>query len=159
RYISKNRTLCLTELLHSAVLLQQRAFCNSGVSVCLAEGRPSWGQHPRKTIQMIRNRLCLFVLSGLLALAATGVRADDTALLDVLVKKGILTQKEADKLAAEASKEPVQSQSNGPQSRIKIGDWVQELNLYGDMRFRESYSTFQQQLPPVGPAFDKNIQR
>lgn len=108
---------------------------------------------------MIPKQVCAFALGGLLALTAVGVRADDTALLDVLVKKGILTQKEADKLATEASKETVQSETNGLASRLKIGDWVQELNLYGDMRFRESYSTFSPQLPPVGTAFDKNIQR
>jgi hypothetical protein len=109
---------------------------------------------------MIRHRLRLFVLSVLFALAATGVRADDSALLDVLVKKGILTQKEADKLAAEVDKEPVQSQTNSLESRLKIGDWVQELDLYGDMRFREAYSTYAVQLPPDNSGkFDKNIQR
>ncbi|MBV8816555.1 MAG: putative porin [Verrucomicrobia bacterium] len=109
---------------------------------------------------MIRNKLCLFVLSGLFAFAATGVRADDSALLDVLVKKGILTQKEADKLAAEVDKEPVQTQTNGLESKLKIGDWVQELDLYGDIRLREYYQTFQQQLPPDHSGhFDNNIQR
>ena len=100
------------------------------------------------------------MLSGLFVFAATGVRADDSALLDVLVKKGILTQKEADKLAAEVDKEPVQTQTNSLESRLRIGDWVQELDLYGDMRFREYYQTFQQQLPPDRSGhFDNNIQR
>jgi len=107
---------------------------------------------------MILKQLCAFALGGLLALAATGVRADDSALLDVLVKKGILTKQEAEKLEAEVSKEPAPTQG-GLESRIKIGDWVQEIDLYGDMRFREYYQNYQQQLPPVGTAFDKNIQR
>jgi polyhydroxyalkanoate synthesis regulator phasin len=107
---------------------------------------------------MIPKQLCAFALGGLLAFAATGVRADDSALLDVLVKKGILTKQEAEKLEAEVSKEPAPSQG-GLESRIKIGDWVQEIDLYGDMRFREYYQNYQQQLPPVGTAFDKNIQR
>ena len=108
---------------------------------------------------MIRNKLCLIALSGLFALAATGVRADDTALLDVLVKKGILTKQEAEKLEAEVSKEPVTTGSNDLGSRLKIGDWVQELDLYGDMRFRDYYQTYEQQNPSAGSAFDKNIQR
>jgi polyhydroxyalkanoate synthesis regulator phasin len=109
---------------------------------------------------MIRNKLCLFVLSGLFAFAATGVRADDSALLDVLVKKGILTQKEADKLAEEVSKEPVQTQTNSLESRLKIGDWVQELDLYGDIRFRDYYQSYQQQLPPDHSGkYDNVIQR
>jgi uncharacterized protein HemY len=52
---------------------------------------------------MIRNKLCLFALGGLFAFLAAGVvRADDSALLDVLVKKGILTKSEAEKLETEA---------------------------------------------------------
>jgi len=110
---------------------------------------------------MIRKNLCLIALSGLFALAATGVRADDSALLDVLVKKGILTKQEAEKLEAEVSKEPVTTGSNDLGSRLKIGDWVQELDLYGDMRFRDYYQTFEQQLPPPpgNKNFDRNINR
>jgi polyhydroxyalkanoate synthesis regulator phasin len=108
---------------------------------------------------MIRRNLCLIALSGLFALAATEVRADDSALLDVLVRKGILTKQEAEKLEAEVSKEPVSTNQNGLENRIKIGDWVQELDLYGDMRFREYYQEYATQLPPVGPAFDQIIQR
>jgi polyhydroxyalkanoate synthesis regulator phasin len=108
---------------------------------------------------MIPKQLCAFALGGLLAFAATGVRADDSALLDVLVKKGILTKQEAEKLEAEVSKEPAPTQG-GLETRIKIGDWVQELDLYGDMRFREYYQNYEAQLPsPAVNGFDKNIQR
>jgi polyhydroxyalkanoate synthesis regulator phasin len=107
---------------------------------------------------MIRKQLCAFALGGLLAFTATGVRADDSALLDVLVKKGILTKQEAEKLEAEVSKEPAPTQG-GLETRLKIGDWVQEIDLYGDMRFREYYQNYEQQLPSAGTAFDKNIQR
>ena len=94
------------------------------------------------------------------ALSATAVRADDSALLDVLVKKGILTKQEAEKLEAEVGKEPAAAPQGGLESRLKIGDWVQELDLYGDMRFREYYQTYEQQLPsPKVNGFDKNIQR
>ncbi|MBV8101133.1 MAG: putative porin, partial [Verrucomicrobia bacterium] len=109
---------------------------------------------------MIRNKLSLFAIGGLFAFLAAGVvRADDSALLDVLVKKGILTKQEAEKLEAEVSKEPVTQGPQGP--NIKIGDWVQELDLYGDIRFRDYYQTFEQQLPkpPAATAYDQNIQR
>src|SRR5580658_11174186 len=99
---------------------------------------------------MIPKQLCAFALGGLLAFAATGVRADDSALLDVLVKKGILTKQEAEKLEAEVSKEPVSTGSSDLGSRLKIGDWVQELDLYGDMRFRDYYQTYEQQNPSAG---------
>jgi hypothetical protein len=108
---------------------------------------------------MIRHKLCLLALGGLIALSAPNARADDSALLDVLVKKGILTKQEAEKLAVEVSKEPVQK-PEGLGANIKIGDWVQELDLYGDMRFRENYQNYEQQLPsPAANGFDKNIQR
>ena len=108
---------------------------------------------------MIPKQICAFALGGLLALTAAGVRADDSALLDVLVKKGILTKQEAEKLEAEVSKEPPPTQGDLA-SRLKIGDWVREIDLYGDMRFREFYQTFEQQIPkaPVSN-FDQNIQR
>jgi hypothetical protein len=48
---------------------------------------------------MTRSKLCLLALADLFAVAA-GVRADDSTLLDVLVKKGILTRHEAEKLEA-----------------------------------------------------------
>ena len=107
----------------------------------------------------ILNKICLLAVGSVLALSGISVRADDSALLDVLVKKGILTKQEAEKLASEVSKEPVQAPPPGIAANIKIGDWIQELNLYGDARFREYYQNYEQQLPtaPV-PAFDKNIQ-
>src|SRR5215469_17722553 len=108
---------------------------------------------------MIAKQICAVALGGMLAFGATIVKADDSALLDVLVKKGILTKQEAEKLEAEVSKEPAPTQG-GPQTKIKIGDWVQEIDLYGDMRFREYYQTFSNQLPPPKVnGFDKNIQR
>jgi hypothetical protein len=85
---------------------------------------------------------------------------ENSALLDVLVRKGILTQKEADKLAAEAAKEVSEPQSSQALP-IKIGDWVQELDLWGDLRFREYYNQLQPQLPPPpgATAFDEHQQK
>jgi hypothetical protein len=108
---------------------------------------------------MIRNTAYILALGGLIVLSAGGLRADDNALLDVLVKKGVLTDKEAGKLGAEATKPHVAPQ-RGLAGNIKTGDQGQELALYGDMRFRDYYQTYSQQLPtaPVTD-FDKNIQR
>ena len=70
---------------------------------------------------MLLNKICLLALGGMMALSAASVRADDSALLDILVKKGILTKQEAEKLEAEVSKEPVAApQGNAP--NIKIGE-------------------------------------
>jgi hypothetical protein len=109
---------------------------------------------------MIRRQLCAFALGGVLALIGTAARADDSALLDLLLKKGILTQKEAEKLEAEISEEPAPAQRSGLESKLKIGSWVEELDLNGEMRFRENWQSFEQQLAPTGKGgFDKVIQR
>src|SRR5260370_27352976 len=108
---------------------------------------------------MKRQRIWLLGLGSMIDLSAANVKADDSALIDALIKKGILTKQEAEKLEAEASKEPLAA-PQGTIANIKIGDWVQELDLYGDMRFREYYQNYEQQLPsPAVNGFDKNIQR
>jgi polyhydroxyalkanoate synthesis regulator phasin len=110
---------------------------------------------------MVRNKFCLLALAGLLALSATSARADESALLDVLVKKGILTKEEAEKLVAEVSKEAVAAATpQGLAANIRIGDWVQEIELDGNMRFREYYQSYEQQLPtPPIPNYNKIVQR
>jgi hypothetical protein len=97
-----------------------------------------------------------------LAWSVAPVSADDSALLDVLVRKGILTQQDADRLSAEAAKEVTGAQSSDNLgSRIKIGDWVQELDLWGDLRFREYYNQLEPQLPapPGATTYDVHQQR
>ena len=61
---------------------------------------------------MVHRELCALALGGILALTVTTARSDDSALLDVLVKKGILTQKEAEKLEAQISEEPAPVQQD-----------------------------------------------
>ncbi len=80
--------------------------------------------------------------AGAAALAATigvaGAQAavdSSDALLNALIKKGILTQDEADKVKAEAAA----SQTNMPPSEIskwKISNAIKNVELFGDIRFR-----------------------
>ena len=98
---------------------------------------------------------------ALLALAAAGsARATDQALLDALVRKGILTDKEARQIEAEVSKEAA-APAPSPESKLKLGDWVQELKLYGDIRFRYQYDAETPQLPkaPLQPDYPNVSQR
>ena len=84
---------------------------------------------------MIRRALPFLALVSLLASMNMTARAQsngDQALLDALVKKGVLTEKEADEISAEAAQQAVPT----PESKIHIGDWVQELRLGGDLRMR-----------------------
>ena len=59
----------------------------------------------------------------------------DQALLDALVRKGVLTEKEATEISAETAKEV----TTGPIDKIKVGDWVKELKLSGDLRIRNQW--------------------
>jgi hypothetical protein len=112
--------------------------------------------------QLVRKALfstLLFVLSAATSLAF----ADDSALIDALVRKGILNQKDADSIEAEVKKEAAdasQQNSNPLNGIIKIGDWVKELDLYGDLRIRNYYQNTQSQLPASSSArFDNQTQR
>jgi hypothetical protein len=87
---------------------------------------------------MIKRALPMLELAA--ALASINVTAyaqskGDQALLDALVRKGVLTEKEAEEISAETAKE-VGSSSAG---KIQIGDWVKELKLSGDLRLRNQW--------------------
>ena len=84
---------------------------------------------------MIRRALPFLALVSFLASMNVTARAQskgDQALLDALVRKGVLTEKEAEEISAETAKEAVTTS----ESKIHIGDWVQELRLGGDLRLR-----------------------
>jgi hypothetical protein len=76
-------------------------------------------------------------VAGLLALGLTATKAQtDGALLDALVKKGVLSDSEAQDIRAKAAKESGETAA----SRISIGDYVQKLTIYGDARLRFEYA-------------------
>jgi hypothetical protein len=115
----------------------------------------------RKIAQMIKRILYAIVFLGL-SFSAHRASADDAALIDALVRKGVLNQKEAETIQAEVNKEAAASQqnSNPLNGVIKIGDWVKELDLYGDLRIRNYYQNTQSQLPASNSArFDNQTQR
>ena len=78
----------------------------------------------------------VFAIAGVLALGLTAVKAQtDGALLDALVKKGVLSDQEAEDIRASAAKEYAQT----PAGRLSISDHITNLKLYGDARFRFEY--------------------
>jgi hypothetical protein len=109
---------------------------------------------------MIKRVLPTLALSAVLALTSMTAHAQsqaDQALLDALVKKGVLTNKEANDISAEAAN----AVSTAPSSNIKIGDWVKQLNLGGDLRIRNQSDERTPLIltnPKLG-AQDRNIDR
>jgi hypothetical protein len=67
---------------------------------------------------------------------------NNSALLDVLVRKGILTEKEA----AGVQEEMIKEEKGQSASKIKLTNSISELRLYGDIRLRYQYDDKDTQL-------------
>jgi len=76
--------------------------------------------------------------------AASG--QDDGALLNALVKKGVLSSKEADEISADMAKQ----ESTSAASKIGLGSYVQKLTIFGDLRARYEYRSGTSQLTDAG---------
>jgi len=98
---------------------------------------------------MILKTKYALALGGLVALTTGGVFADDQALIDALVRKGILTQKDADTIESEVSKNPAVVPA--PSSPLKLAPWIKELKLSGDLRLRYQWDEEQAQEPSAAP--------
>ena len=96
---------------------------------------------------MSQMKLNLAALAGLMLLAAAPARAQDGgALLDLLVKKGIVSNQEAEDLRVQLMKDFTANTSAG---KLNLISAVSDFKLSGDMRIREQYET---QAPQVNPA-------
>ena len=85
-------------------------------------------------MKTITNRL--IAITGVLTLGLTAVHAQsDGALLDALVKKGVLSDQEAEDVRADEAKDYGQTSA----SKLSISDHITNLKLYGDARYRFEY--------------------
>jgi hypothetical protein len=73
----------------------------------------------------------ILALTGILAFGLTAVHAQsDGALLDALVKKGVLSDQEAEDIRADEAKD----YATTPAGKLAISDYVTQIKLYGDAR-------------------------
>jgi len=74
------------------------------------------------------------IVAGILATGAFSqvAQAESDALLNKLVQKGILSQKEAEELAKEGKEEAKKDWVTG----AGMPDWIKSVKLYGDFRGR-----------------------
>jgi hypothetical protein len=85
-----------------------------------------------------------FTLAAVLALGLTAAKAQsDGVLLDALVKKGVLSDQEAEDIRAQEAKD----YSTTSAGKLTISDHISNLKLYGDGRFRYEYINEQAQNP------------
>jgi len=81
-------------------------------------------------------KLKLIAFVAAFTLAANAARAqDDSALLDLLVKKKIITDQEAEQTKSELA----QQYASSPAGKLNLSTPIQQIRLYGDARLRYDY--------------------
>ena len=91
-----------------------------------------------------RTNKYILVATGVLVALTTGVSAQTSdPLLNVLIKKGILTEKEAQNIKTEADTN--QTNNIAPISALKwkLSEGIKSIELFGDIRLRYEYRTAQ----------------
>jgi len=81
----------------------------------------------------------MLVILSLNARAQAQPASSENPLLDMLIKKGILTEDEAKKIEAETVAEQTNAMSNPPISKWKLSDSIKSIGLFGDLRLRYEY--------------------
>src|SRR5438046_2721240 len=80
---------------------------------------------------------------ALACLAASTVHGQEAAaLIDALVREGVLTPQKAEKIRADVERDAVQSSAN----KIKLSDSVSKLKLYGDLTLFWQYNDNERQI-------------
>ncbi len=79
----------------------------------------------------MKNRILIAVLAATFAL--NSVYAND-AILDALVKKGVLNQQEANQIREQADRDL--AQTTEMYNKVKVSSWVNSLQFFGDGRLR-----------------------
>jgi polyhydroxyalkanoate synthesis regulator phasin len=106
---------------------------------------------------MLRNYLVVMMVAAALVLGSTTVRAQDAgALLDLLVKKRIITDQEAEEVRGELTREAAQTSAG----KWKLSAPINEVELYGDMRVRyEQRQGTTASVVPGSPGPDDTLKR
>src|SRR5438445_8448010 len=85
---------------------------------------------------MLTKRFVLIVLAAAFFSGTVSIHAQDAgALLDLLVRKKIITDQEAEEVRAELTKETATTSAG----KWKLSAPITELELYGDVRMRYEY--------------------
>ena len=93
---------------------------------------------------MFYRRIVLISMAVCLNLGVITVRAqDNAALLDLLVKKGLISDQEAEDVRADLVKEHAATSAG----KLKLSTPITELELYGDARMRYEIRTAQTGAP------------
>ena len=105
---------------------------------------------------MLRNYFVLIAVTASLVFGGISARAQDAgALLDLLVKKRIITDQEAEEVRGELTRDVATTAAG----KWKLSAPITEIELYGDMRMRYEARTGQAGLPDQITPAGENTQR
>jgi Putative porin len=113
---------------------------------------------------MLAKKFTLVAALASLVAGSVTVRAEDNdALLDLLVKKHIITEKDAAEVRTELEKTPVKETAASSASKLKLSTPLTELELYGDARVRYEVRSGETASPDTinshGDTFQRNRAR
>ncbi|MBA2434839.1 MAG: hypothetical protein H0V54_07120 [Chthoniobacterales bacterium] len=97
----------------------------------------------------------LAVAAASLLLGTSGQAQDNGALLDLLVKKGLINDQEAEEVRADLTRESASTAAG----KLKLSTPVTELELYGDARMRYEIRTAEAGAPDTISRPGDNTQR
>src|SRR6267142_750572 len=121
-----------------------------------ADRSPALTQTQKQGEQMLRKNFVLITMAASLVAGAITARAQDAgALLDLLVKKRIITDQEAEEVRGELTREAATSAAG----KWKISAPLTEIELYGDARLRYEVRTGEAGLPDRITPPGENTQR
>jgi len=80
-------------------------------------------------------------LVALLALASGQAAFGNDAILDLLVKKGVITQREANDIREQADAEMAKAVEVA--NKVKTASWIESMTWLGDLRLRADYISFE----------------
>jgi Putative porin len=105
---------------------------------------------------MLRKYFVLITMITSLVIGGVTVRAQDAgALLDLLVKKRLITDQEAEEVRGELTKDAASTAAG----KLKLSTPITEIELYGDMRMRYEVRTAETGLPDTINRPGDNTQR
>ena len=107
---------------------------------------------PKKHTMLNKSTVQLMALGLVGSFAATAAAQDSGALIDALVRKGVLKDQEAEQIRSQLSRDYA---ANTPAGKLNISSSVKELKLSGDVRLRYQYDEKYSQAGPPSSSVDQ----
>jgi polyhydroxyalkanoate synthesis regulator phasin len=110
---------------------------------------------PKKHTMLNKSTVQLMALGLVGSFAATAAAQDSGALIDALVRKGVLKDQEAEQIRSQLSRDYA---ANTPAGKLNISSSVKELKLSGDVRLRYQYDNQAAVAPYTAAAGSNGVQ-